>query len=444
MKIPTLPEPVVSFQPEIGLILGSGLGFFADDRIEVAGRLPYGEIEGFPVSTVEGHAGQFVYGTVEGKRVICMQGRFHFYEGYSMAEVTSPIRLIHALGVRTLYVTNAAGGIHPDYESGDFMLLRDHINALGTNPLVGWQGNEGVRFPDMSQVYDGELLGRVRRRQFKPSLMRVSNQAKLPWISQVRNPRLHHRFRAIERHRAGIRRLASQVLFKDLREVVAGIRRAAGQHLVQEATKRVKVQFAGHHLVARNLLGRHIRKRADHHAGGGELELTARAAVPQLGEAGGDVAAKLVEDQVGAVRGQQAAPAHRAGPDPHAVAQRKDGRGLLERPWAHDQHVARVGARRDGGYLQAGGGHAGKVLERVHDVDRLLIEAMFEKMPPSRAEAIERALVLSYDAWGNVARFAAVSVEFDPEADVDAVSAQAEAHFRELASELESARRSIR
>jgi len=85
-----------------------------------------------------------------------------------------------------------------------------------------------------------------------------------------------------------------------------------------------------------------------------------------------------------------------------------------------------------------------KVLDRVHDVDRLLIEAMFEKMPPSRAEAIERALVLSYDAWGNVARFAAVSVEFDPEADVDAVSAQAEAHFRELASELESARRSIR
>lgn len=162
MKIPALPEPLASFQPEIGLILGSGLGFFADDRIEVAGRLPYGEIEGFPVSTVEGHVGQFVYGTLAGKRVICMQGRFHFYEGYSMAEVTSPIRLMHALGVRTLYVTNAAGGIHPDYAPGDFMLLSDHINALGTNPLIGWQGDEGVRFPDMSEVYDGELRAGLR------------------------------------------------------------------------------------------------------------------------------------------------------------------------------------------------------------------------------------------------------------------------------------------
>ena len=162
MKIPTLPEPLASFNPEIGLILGSGLGFFADDRIEVVGRLPYGEIEGFPVSTVEGHAGQFVYGTIGGKRVICMQGRFHFYEGYSMAELTSPIRLMHSLGVRTLYVTNAAGGIHPDYVPGDFMLLRDHINALGTNPLIGWQGSEGVRFPDMSEVYDGKLRAGLR------------------------------------------------------------------------------------------------------------------------------------------------------------------------------------------------------------------------------------------------------------------------------------------
>ncbi|NBB79930.1 MAG: purine-nucleoside phosphorylase [Verrucomicrobia bacterium] len=162
MNIPNLPEPLASFNPEIGLILGSGLGFFADDRIEVAGRLSYGEIEGFPVSTVEGHAGQFVYGTIGGKRVICMQGRFHFYEGYSMAEITSPIRLMHALGVRTLFVTNAAGGINPDYVPGDFMLLRDHINALGTNPLIGWEGDEGVRFPDMSEVYDGQLRTGLR------------------------------------------------------------------------------------------------------------------------------------------------------------------------------------------------------------------------------------------------------------------------------------------
>jgi purine-nucleoside phosphorylase len=162
MNTPHLPEALASFQPEIGLILGSGLGFFADDRIEVVGRLPYGEIEGFPVSTVEGHAGQFVYGTLNGKRVICMQGRFHFYEGYAMREVTLPIRLMHALGVRTLFLTNAAGGIHPDYKPGDFMLLSDHINALGTNPLIGWEGIEGVRFPDMSTVYDADLRAGVR------------------------------------------------------------------------------------------------------------------------------------------------------------------------------------------------------------------------------------------------------------------------------------------
>ncbi|TVP76186.1 MAG: purine-nucleoside phosphorylase [Puniceicoccaceae bacterium] len=162
MKPLTLPEPLASFKPEIGLILGSGLGFFADDRIEVVGRLPYGEIEGFPVSTVEGHAGQFVYGTIGGKRVICMQGRFHFYEGYSMPEVTLPIRLMHSLGVHTLFVTNAAGGIHRDYVPGDFMLLSDHINALGTNPLIAWQGDEGVRFPDMSEVYDGTLRAGLR------------------------------------------------------------------------------------------------------------------------------------------------------------------------------------------------------------------------------------------------------------------------------------------
>jgi len=162
MKLPTLPPELAEFKPEIGLILGSGLGFFADDRIEVAGRLPYGEIEGFPVSTVPGHAGQFVYGTLEGKRVICMQGRFHFYEGYPMAELTLPIRLMHSMGVHTLFVTNAAGGINLDYVPGDFMMLSDHINSLGTNPLIGWEGDEGVRFPDMTAVYDPALRGKIR------------------------------------------------------------------------------------------------------------------------------------------------------------------------------------------------------------------------------------------------------------------------------------------
>lgn len=162
MQLPPLPKELTEFKPEIGLILGSGLGFFADDRIEVAGRLPYEEIEGFPVSTVPGHAGRFVYGTLAGKRVICMQGRFHFYEGYRMEELTLPVRLMHSIGVRTLFVTNAAGGINRDYTPGDFMMLSDHINCLGTNPLIGWQGDEGVRFPDMTEVYDGALRSKIR------------------------------------------------------------------------------------------------------------------------------------------------------------------------------------------------------------------------------------------------------------------------------------------
>lgn len=152
-----IPEAIRSYQPDIGLILGSGLGYFAEQRIEVAGRLPYEVIEGFPVSTVPGHAGQFVYGQIEGRRVLCMQGRFHYYEGYSMAQLTLPIRLMHAVGIGTLIVTNAAGGIDPTYVPGDFMLLSDHINFLGTNPLIGDRSDEGTRFPDMTVVYDLEL-----------------------------------------------------------------------------------------------------------------------------------------------------------------------------------------------------------------------------------------------------------------------------------------------
>lgn len=159
---PAIPEAITHFKPEIGLILGSGLGFFADDRIEVAGRLPYAEIEGFPVSTVPGHAGQFVYGQLHGKRVLCMQGRFHYYEGYTIAQLTLPIRLMHRVGVQNLIVTNAAGGINRDYTPGDFMLLSDHINFLGTNPLIGACRGDEVRFPDMSAVYDPVLRAQLK------------------------------------------------------------------------------------------------------------------------------------------------------------------------------------------------------------------------------------------------------------------------------------------
>lgn len=164
MKLPELPAELVDFKPEVGLILGSGLGFFADDRIEVVGRLPYHEIDDFPVSTVPGHAGQFVYGHLDGKRVLCMQGRFHFYEGYTMTQLTLPIRLMAQLGVHTIFVTNAAGGINRHYVPGDFMLLSDHINFLGTNPLIGNQSNDETRFPDMSEVYDGALRAKILER----------------------------------------------------------------------------------------------------------------------------------------------------------------------------------------------------------------------------------------------------------------------------------------
>lgn len=157
-----IPQEIANFQPELGLILGSGLGFFADDRIEVAGRVAYSGIEGFPVSTVSGHAGQFVFGQLCGKRVLCMQGRFHYYEGYTMAQLTLPIQFMHRVGVKTLIVTNAAGGINRDFTPGDFMLLSDHINFLGTNPLIGDRSEDGVRFPDMSSVYDPQLRAQLR------------------------------------------------------------------------------------------------------------------------------------------------------------------------------------------------------------------------------------------------------------------------------------------
>lgn len=143
-------------KPEIGLVLGSGLGGLADeitDKIEV----PYGDIPHFPTSTVAGHKGQLVYGTLSGKTVIAMQGRFHFYEGYSIQEVTMPIRVMKLLGVHTVGLTNAAGGINEEFTPGDLMLITDHLNFTGQNPLIGPNDeNMGPRFPDMSETYDKE------------------------------------------------------------------------------------------------------------------------------------------------------------------------------------------------------------------------------------------------------------------------------------------------
>lgn len=144
--------------PTIGLILGSGLGVLGDE-IENAVSIPFGAIPHFPVSTVDGHKGQLVIGTLEGKQVLAMQGRFHFYEGYSMQQVTFPVRVMKELGIETIIVTNAAGGINTSFEAGDLMLITDHINNMGTNPLIGPNDDAmGVRFPDMSEAYDKTLI----------------------------------------------------------------------------------------------------------------------------------------------------------------------------------------------------------------------------------------------------------------------------------------------
>lgn len=146
----------VNMEPHLGIILGSGLGRLVDliqDKIAI----PYEEIPNFPVSTVEGHKGQLVFGKIQGKPIMAMQGRFHYYEGYSMAEVTFPVRVMQVLGVTGLIVTNAAGGINQVYRPGDLVLIKDHINMIGENPLRGANlSNLGPRFPDLSQGYDKE------------------------------------------------------------------------------------------------------------------------------------------------------------------------------------------------------------------------------------------------------------------------------------------------
>ncbi|MGA9287352.1 MAG: purine-nucleoside phosphorylase [Anaerobacillus sp.] len=150
-------EQIEENRPEIGLILGSGLGVLAEE-IENPVQIPYSDIPNFPVSTVEGHAGQFVFGTLNGKKVAAMQGRFHFYEGYPMDKVTFPVRVMKELGIDKIIVTNAAGGINEEFQPGDLMVIADHINNFGTNPLIGPNSNEfGPRFPDMSTAYSADL-----------------------------------------------------------------------------------------------------------------------------------------------------------------------------------------------------------------------------------------------------------------------------------------------
>lgn len=153
----------ISISPEIGLILGSGLGSLAYE-VQNETIVDYKDIPHFPVSTVEGHEGRLVIGELEGKSVIVMQGRFHYYEGYTLEQVTFPVRVMRAIGVEKLFVTNAAGGLRSDLGPGSLMLITDHINMMIPNPLIGPNDIEmGVRFPDMSEAYNKEFISLARQ-----------------------------------------------------------------------------------------------------------------------------------------------------------------------------------------------------------------------------------------------------------------------------------------
>ena len=144
--------------PEFGIILGTGLGALVDD-IDISVEIDYKQIPNFLISTVESHSGKLIFGKLGGKNVIVMQGRFHYYEGYSMQEITFPVRVMKLLGISKLFISNASGGLNPGYEISDLMIVNDHINLLPSNPLTGPNIDElGPRFPDMSEAYDKELI----------------------------------------------------------------------------------------------------------------------------------------------------------------------------------------------------------------------------------------------------------------------------------------------
>lgn len=150
-----------NFSPQIGIILGSGLGDFAESFSSI--KVPYAEIPGFETSTVKGHVGQLLFAQIGGKKVVMMQGRYHFYEGHSISKVVFPIKVMKKLGVKTLIITNAAGAVHKKLKPADLMVITDHINLMGTNPLIGQNDDElGARFPDMSEVYKKDLIKTVK------------------------------------------------------------------------------------------------------------------------------------------------------------------------------------------------------------------------------------------------------------------------------------------
>jgi purine-nucleoside phosphorylase len=155
-------ENLGDFLPDVGIVLGSGLGELADEYCKFA--IPYSEIPGFETSHVSGHKSRLVFAEINGKKVVMMQGRFHFYEGHSIQKVVLPIKVMKKLGVKTVILTNAAGGVNPAFNPSDLMIITDHINNMGVNPLIGPNDDEmGIRFPDMSEVYSQKHINMVKK-----------------------------------------------------------------------------------------------------------------------------------------------------------------------------------------------------------------------------------------------------------------------------------------
>ncbi|MEI6898820.1 MAG: purine-nucleoside phosphorylase [Bacteroidota bacterium] len=156
-------EQKINVKPEIGIILGTGLGGLVNE-IEIFCTIPYEFIPNFPVSTVDGHRGQLIFGKMSGKNIVAMQGRFHYYEGYTMQEITFPVNVMKFLGIKLLVLSNASGGVNPEFSVGDLMIIKDHINLMKNNPLIGKNEEEiGTRFPDMSNAYDEEIIEMVMK-----------------------------------------------------------------------------------------------------------------------------------------------------------------------------------------------------------------------------------------------------------------------------------------
>lgn len=182
--------------PGIGIILGTGLGKLIN-HLDVIVSLDYKDIPHFPVSTVEYHSGKLMYGLIEGKEVLVMNGRFHFYEGYSLQEVTFPIRVMKLMGIETLLVSNACGGLNLDYKPASLMIIEDHINMIPGNPLIGKNYEEfGPRFPDMSQPYDFELIGKMEEIA-NSSNIEINKGVYVAWMGPNLETRAEYRFAKI-------------------------------------------------------------------------------------------------------------------------------------------------------------------------------------------------------------------------------------------------------